>query len=62
MQDQVMAFGAIILTNIAAIFGAYASLLKSNTELKVKVDRLLVDVDNLAEIIGTERSRGRKEK
>ena len=61
MIENNAAVVAVLITNVAAIFGAWMSLVKSNAKLEVKVDRLMLDVDNLAELVGTERSKGRKE-
>jgi len=45
---------------ISAIIGSWVTIQVSIAVLKVKVDRLEKDVDNIGAILGTEKSKGRK--
>lgn len=51
----------LILTNLAAIIGAFVSIKVSIAKLEVKVGTLGTDVDNIAYIIGTKRAIKTKE-
>lgn len=59
-NDVAVAFVALAVTNAGALFSAYVSLRESNAVLRVEVDRLKKDVDNLGGIMETKRSQGRK--
>lgn len=57
VQSAVILAG-LVLGNIAALIGSYISLRVSLAELRVKVDRLEKDNDNLGQILSTQRSKG----
>lgn len=52
----------LVATNAAALIGWYNSKIAKDAVLESKVDRLIQDVDAIAEIIGTKRALARKEK
>lgn len=47
---------------ISAIVGSWVTIQVSIAILKVKVDRLEKDVDNIGSILGTAKSKGRMQK
>lgn len=58
--DTVKIFVALALTNAGAIIGYCISQVRASAVLRVEVDRLKYDVDNIGGLIGTKKSKGRK--
>jgi len=56
---KVVALGGLLLANIGAIMGAFISIKVSLAKLETQSQNHTKDIDNLAEIIGTQRSRSR---
>lgn len=55
-------FVGIVVANISFILGSWVSMRVTVGKLEVKVDNLEGDVDNLADLLGTEKSRARAQK
>lgn len=56
----VLVIGGVCLANIAAIFSAYIAIVRESAKRGAQVDRLIVDVDNLAAIMKTRRAEARE--
>lgn len=51
----------LLCANAAAVFSGIAWVIIRIVKLETKVDRLMVDVDGVAGVVGTKRARARKE-
>lgn len=58
--DAAVLVGSVIITNLGFIVGSYVSMKVSIAKLEVLVGTLSKDVDNLAEILETNRSKNQK--
>lgn len=58
--DAAVLVGSVIITNLGFILGSYVSMKVSIAKLEVLVGTLGKDVDNLAEILETNRSKNQK--
>ena len=59
LSPEVLVFVvSYFVAHLGAMFGAYVSIKVSIARLEVKVDAASKDIDGLAKIIGTERSKG----
>ena len=52
---------SVSLSVAGAIIGAYIAVRERIVKLETKVDILMKDIDGVAQVVGTERSRGQNE-